>query len=259
MLFNLGRNFSFGAMVGLAAMAATTVAARAQAIVLQSTVDKYKAGSTLAKAGSVSIPDGGKVVVVLPSGQTRTINGPFAGKVSDLSKGGGRSNAALFNAVKQFLKTGGATTSKVGAIRGVAKRKGSDDKGAALAPLPFSWTQVPLSSRGDLCLQKDGAISIVRDSVTDPLTVTIVDLVSTQRAKVTFGAGERAVSWPADIAVKNGTFALLAPGRRMQQIRVRLISPLPDAAQTLKVLHGQRCSLQFDAFLRGFAVASDQN
>ncbi|MEM6498808.1 MAG: hypothetical protein AAF709_19075, partial [Pseudomonadota bacterium] len=53
---------------GVVATVVTTVAAQAQVIVLQSTVGKFKAGSTLAKSTQVSIPAGGSMTVVLASG-----------------------------------------------------------------------------------------------------------------------------------------------------------------------------------------------
>ncbi len=229
--------------------------AHAQVIVLQSTVAKYKPGSSLAKSSQLSIPEGGLITVVLASGKTKSIPGPYEGKVADLSKGGGQSNAALFGAVKQFLKTGGATTKTVGAVRGVAPGEKSSE-GGGQSSSRFSWTNVALGySRGDLCLDKNGAISITRTNSAADLTVSVVDLGSTLRANIRFAAGQAEVPWPAEIALKNGTYALLVPGSRMQQIRVRLIDQLPTAEQTLQVLHGQRCSLQFDDYLRGFMVA----
>ena len=227
-------------------------AAQAQVIVLQSTVGQFKAGSTLAKSTQVSIPEGGSMTVVLASGATRTINGPFAGKVSSLSSGGS-SNAALFNAVKNYIKTGGSSQKRVGALRSLApSAKPRSIRG--LSP-KFSWTSVPVSASGDYCVQKDALLKLERQRAGKPMKVTLVDLQSTRRVQLTFGSTDAEVDWPAELPIRNASYAILTKGRAMKQIRLRLIAPLPEAEQTLQVLHGQRCNIQFGAYLRGFAVS----
>ena len=229
-------------------------AAQAQVIVLQSTVGQIKAGSTLAKSTQVSIPEGGSMTVVLASGATRTINGPFAGKVSSLSSGGS-SNAALFNAVKNYIKTGGSSQKRVGALRSLApSAKPRSIRG--LSP-KFSWTSVPVSASGDYCVQKDALLKLERQRAGKPMKVTLVDLQSTRRVQLTFGSTDAEVNWPAELTIRNASYAILTKGRAMKQIRLRLIAPLPEAGQTLQVLHGQRCNSQFGAYLRGFAVSKE--
>lgn len=243
--------------IGVALSAAVTATAAlafsgsavAQVIVLQSSVAKYKVGKTLGKATQVSIPAGGSMVVVLANGATKTIAGPFTGKVADLSKGT-TSNAALFNAVKKFVKTGGSSTKTVGALRSVGSSSRAPGKST---DLKFSWTAIPVSGRGDICLDRSGAISLSRGSTGKAQTVTVVDLQSSNRAKVRFAAGDTNVAWPSALQLKNSAYALLLDGNT-KRVRLRLISPLPGLEETLQVLHGQRCGLQFEAFLRGFAV-----
>ncbi|MEM9356316.1 MAG: hypothetical protein AAGB04_08885 [Pseudomonadota bacterium] len=236
---------------GVVATVVTTVAAQAQVIVLQSTVGKFKAGSTLAKSTQVSIPAGGSMTVVLASGATRKINGPFSGKVSSLSSGGA-SNAALFNAVKDYIKTGGSSRKKVGALRSIAPRGNSP--AASSAKIKFSWTSVPVSASGDYCVEKGAPIKLKRLRAGRPTQITLVDLQSTRRVQLNFGSADSEVDWPSELPVRNASYAILAKGRAMKQVRLRLIAPIPPADQTLQVLHGQRCSLQFAAYLRGFSV-----
>lgn len=236
---------------GTALTFATAFAVQAQVIVLQSTVANYKAGSTLAKSTQVSIPDGGSITVVLASGATRTINGPFAGKVSSLSSGG-TSNVALFNAVKDYIKTGGSSQKKVGALRSLAPRARTRSAGGP--QLKFSWTSMPITASGDYCVQKNAPLKIERRRAGKPMRITLVDLQSTQRVQMNFGSADSEAAWPSELPIRNASYAILAKGRAMKQIRLRLIAPLPAADQTLQVLHGQRCNLQFGAFLRGFAI-----
>ena len=238
---------------GLATTLATALAAHAQVIVLQSSVGKYKAGTTLAKSTQIAIPAGGSMTVVLANGATRTINGPFSGKVSTLSKGGS-SNAALFNAVKKYIKTGGSSQKKVGALRSLAPR-GTSRSPSSPASIKFSWTSVPVSASGDYCVQKGTPLTFERARAGKPIEITLVDLQSTRRVQLNFGSADATVDWPAEMAIRNASYAILAKGRAMKQLRLRLISPLPPADQTLQVLHGQRCNIQFGAYLRGFAVS----
>ena len=188
------------------------------------------------------------MVVVLPSGATRTINGPFDGKVAGLSKGGGRSNAALFNAVKKFVKTGGASTKKVGALRSARSSSSPTRKRTAL---PFSWSQIPLNVKGDVCLSQATEVVLYRASAQREQTVTVIDLTSTARARATFPAGVQELPWPVDVTLQSGNYAISPKGRKMSQVRVRMIDPLPSAEQTLQVLYGQRCFRQFQAYLNG--------
>lgn len=228
-------------------------AAQAQVIVLQSTVGQFKAGSTLSKSTQVTIPEGGSMTVVLASGATRTINGPFSGKVSSLSSGGS-SNAALFNAVKDYIKTGGSSQKRVGALRSLAPSAKPRSIGGGAAP-KFSWTSVPLTASGDYCVEKGAPLKLERQRAGKPMIVTLVDLQSTRRVQINFGSTDAEVDWPAELPVRNASYAILTKGRAMKQLRLRLIAPLPQADQTLQVLHGQRCNIQFGAYLRGFAVS----
>ncbi len=239
----------------LFAMAFSAGGVAAQVIVLQSSVPKYKAGTTLTKTDRVTIPAGGSMMIVLATGATRTINGPFDGKVSGLASGE-TSNAALFNAVKEFVRTGGSRTGSVGAMRSISSRR-TGGQARPVEKATFSWTTVPISARGDVCLEKGAEISLVRSTAGKALTVTVVDMQSTNRAKVRFEDAATSVAWPAELQLKNNSFAILPDGQAMQQIRMRLISPIPTPDQTLQVLHGQRCRMQFEAFLRGFLVSQN--
>ena len=114
---------------------------------------------------------------------------------------------------------------------------------------------VPISASGDYCVGRGEPITLQRADAKKPLTLTIVDLKTTQRVKVQFDTGATALAWPAELPLTNGSYALLTQGRAMKQLRMRLISPLPTPETTLQVLHGQRCSSQFAAYIQSFAGA----
>jgi len=222
-----------------------SASAYAQVIVLQSTANAYKSGVTLSKSDEVNVPEGKMIVVVLPSGVTRTINGPFSASAANLAKSGGRVNTALFKAVSNYLKTGGATASSVGAVRSAAPH--------SIAPkfnAPFSWNTIYTRASGDICIDKNAPVSLERSVSNTPKSFTVVDLSNMQKAKVLFPAGMNTLPWPVELQLKNNNYGILTKGRRMQQVRIRFIDPLPAPENTLQVLHGQRCSLQLKAYLR---------
>ncbi len=224
--------------------------AAAQVIVVQSTAKSVRAGSALSNDAKVLIPAGAKAVFVLPSGATRTVSGPFDGRAGDLTKGV-KANPGVFEAVKRYVQTGGSSQKSVGAVRSAA---------APLAlgkPLPFSWRTVPLSSNGDVCLERGVSVELVRSRTAKAQTITVVDMKTKQRAKAVFAAGQGTAAWPPEIAMQAGTtYALLTAGRRARQIRLRLISPLPPPEDVLQVLHHQRCQGQFRNWIRSMQLAS---
>jgi len=82
------------------------------------------------------------------------------------------------------------------------------------------------------------------------MRVTIVDVSATKRAETSFKSGEDTAAWPGQMPPKVGSFALLVAGQPMRQVRLRMLSPLPDKESMLRVLHGQRCQTQMQALLK---------
>ena len=222
--------------------AAFSSTASAQVIVIQSTADGLKTGTTIGNDQTITIRAGKQAVFVLPSGSTRTVSGPFDGKAADLTKGV-KANPSLLAAVKQYVKTGGSNQRAVGAVRSVAP--------VALArPLPFSWHAVPASADGDYCIEKGAKVSLVRAQASRAQTVTIINLQTKRRSQTAFEANQTSIPWPDDMNLDAGaTYAILLQGRPMRRLRLRMIAPIPSREDTLQVLHGQRCQSQFRAYI----------
>jgi hypothetical protein len=119
-------------------------------------------------------------------------------------------------------------------------------------PLPFSWRDVPLSTKGDYCVEKNANVSLVRKWTSRALTLTIVEMRSKRRANIRFAVGEGSRPWPDALNLQPGlTYALLFPNvSGYREMRLRMIAPLPPREDTLQVLHGQRCESQMRAFIR---------
>ena len=106
---------------------------------IESTVPTIKVGSQLADRDSLMIPAGAQVRVVLPSGKTQTVKGPFTGTVAELAKGQPR-NEGVLAWLSDILKTGGATEITPGATRSIGR--------VAPRPMGFSWSAVPMTIDG---------------------------------------------------------------------------------------------------------------
>lgn len=241
---NLGQRPGIWLAVAAIASVLGVTSAHAQVIVVKSTATEIKAGSLIANNAKISIPKGSKVVFVLPSGASRTVTGPFNGSAADLTKNV-KVNKGVFDAVARYVKTGGSNQKSVGAMRSAAPAFSLGK------PLPFSWRAVPVTESGDFCVEKGAALSLVRSFTSSAQAVTIIDMKSQRRARIVFAAGSKSSNWPSDLAVDAGsTYTLLTAKRPPRQLRMRVIAPLPSREDTLQVLHVQRCSSQFRAFIR---------
>jgi hypothetical protein len=249
------RSLALAGLATLAAWAAASAPAASEILVLQSAVAGLKPGEEIKDGTRISVPSGQSVVVMLPSGKTRTLRGPFAATAGELSKGEVRDDA-IWKQVGEMLRTGGTSEKSVGATRGIAAARPAAPAPAAAPPAqPFSWRNVPIDAEGDVCVEKGVGLALVRGSAASPLRLTLVDVAASQRAEVAFAAGAAQMPWPSTVPIKVGAFALLVPERPMRQVRLRILDPLPDAESTLRVLSQQRCQRQAESWLRGLAVA----
>jgi hypothetical protein len=123
------------------------------------------------------------------------------------------------------------------------------------AGVPFSWLHVPIDAEGDYCIQKGNGLVLSRGASAAVQPATVIDVRAGARAQVIFATGNTTTPWPSMIRVTTGPYALQMPESQPRQIRLRVIDPLPQADETLRLLHSQRCQSQIDAWLRGVATA----
>lgn len=235
--------------LALAASALVSSAARADIIVIGSDAPAIKAGSVLVDSATLDVPSGASVTVMLPSGRTERLKGPLKRAVAELAKGE-KSEPGLWDSVQRYVqKQGKASEGQVGAVRSLAPKP-------AKAPLPFSWRQVPLDADGDVCIEKGAPIEVARASGGKSARLTIVDMQAQKRAETAFAEGATSAPWPKEIEPKVGAYSLVVEGAPMRELRLRLVSPLPGPDETLRVLHGQRCQRQIEAWLRAVMTAA---
>lgn len=247
--FRAGRKLLVLMGAGLA-MGWFACSAAAQVIVLKSSAPDLRRGAMIPNSDRIVVPAGTTVTIALPSGAWRKIVGPADVRVSVLTRGV-RSNPAVFDAIRQFAESQSAR--RFSSVRSATRSGGTSDAGGQQSR--FSWRDIPIGTQGDYCVEKGAELSLVRAAAGKPQPLTVVNMNSASRARVQFAAEDTRIPWPSDLTPENGSFAILAPRKRMRQLRLRLIAPLPAPEQTLRVLHGQRCRVQFQAYLSSVMVA----
>jgi hypothetical protein len=216
--------------------------AQAQIYVLESSAPAIKVGSAYALTDSISIPEGGSIRAVMPSGKTQTIKGPYSGPIGDLAKGE-KPNEGVLAWIKNLVQTGGANERTPGATRSMR------------APEPragFSWTDVPVTANSTFCVQKGAQLQLLRAPSQRVERITVVDQASSGRADVEWAAGSETVAWPQSITLRaDATYVLLAPDNRpAREVKVRVLDRLPGDDDVLAELAARDCKLQFDAWVK---------
>lgn len=227
----------------LLAATAGLSSARADLHVIESTAPAIRVGSRYADHETITIPAGAQIRVVLPSGKTQTLKGPYKGTVADLAKGQPQ-NEGVMAWLREFLKTGGATEATPGATRGIGRE----------APKPrtgFSWSAVPVTADGSVCVEKGAKLQLVRAPSSRADRVTVVDAASSERGEAQWEAGSGTAAWPANLAPRpDSTYFIIVTDRPRRQVTLRVLPKLPADDDVLAELHRLGCKLQFEAWVR---------
>jgi hypothetical protein len=211
--------------------------------VIESTAAAIKVGSRFADSDTITVPAGSQIRVVLPSGKTQTVKGPYKGTAADLAKGQAR-NEGVLAWLREFLKTGGATEATPGATRSIGRE----------APKPrvgFSWSAVPVTADGSVCVEKGARLQLVRAPSARAERVTVIDAASSQRGEAQWEASSDTAAWPANLAPRpDGTYHILVPDRPRRLVTLRVLDKLPAEGDVLTELHRLGCKPQFEAWVR---------
>ena len=210
--------------------------------VIESTVTSIEAGKEYALSDRLTIPAGGTIRAVMPSGKTQTIRGPHSGPLSDLAKGQNM-NERVFSWIKSFFETGGAQEKTIGAARSAAP--------PPPPPPAFSWTAVPIDHDGDVCVIKGRPLQLVRAHTKSAGRITVVDVEKAGKGDARWAKGGWTTAWPSSVAVRpDGTFTLLVPDEPAREVTLRVLDRVPGADDTLNALAARGCKEQFDAWMR---------
>jgi hypothetical protein len=237
-------------LAGLLAGALNATAAAAQIYVMESTVAAIRVGSALELSAAISIPAGGHIRAVLPSGKTQTIKGPYEGTLADLAKGQ-PVNQGVLASLKDLLRTGGATQTTTGATRSIARPA---DKPPRVA---FSWSAIPVAD-GTVCVEKGAKLALIRSASPNAERITMIDAANGERAELQWQPGSDTAAWPANLTQRNdGTYDVLSDGRPRRQITLRVLDRLPSEDNLLIELNRLGCRSQFEAWVRGKLTAGN--
>jgi hypothetical protein len=230
-------------LLAVVALLASAPPARADLYVIESTVPNIKPRSRLLGEDKISIPAGGSIRAVLPSGKTQTIKGPYDGPVSAIDNGQAR-NEGMLAWLRNILMTGGSSESTPGATRSIARD--------AKPRMGFSWTAVPVTMDGDMCVQKGAKLTLARAPSVRAEQVTVTEANGSERGEVQFASGVETAAWPANIALRpDAAYTLQLSDKSRHQITLRVLDQLPSDADVLNELHKRGCKSQFEAWVRG--------
>jgi hypothetical protein len=219
-----------------AAMTLVGASASAAVLVVKSSgpsARSFPAGKALAD-GDKLILKSNDLVVLLDSRGTRTLRGP--GSFGAASTGPARSMSSLAALTGQ-----GHVRGRVGAVRG---------------PVPRSIWQANSAKSETMCFANPGDISIYRESIAEPETVTIKDLGSGKSAKASFAAQMQTAPWPAEVPIKaNGRYQIGGS----TTVSMKSIAPLPAGLEGIaQSLIRNDCQGQLDILINTFTIASSE-
>ncbi|MGE3064711.1 MAG: hypothetical protein AB7K67_03935 [Hyphomicrobiaceae bacterium] len=219
-------------------------AARADALVLDSSVSALARGSELKDGTRIEVPSGGSVTLLLPTGRTQTIKGPYAGAVRDVAKGEPL-DKKLWRKVTE-LATGEGSDKPVGATRSVRPNVSK-----SVRPLQFAWNTIPLTAEDVLCLERDAPLELVRTNAMITQRAVIVDPKG-GRAEIIWPANTHTIPWPANLAkVDGGGYDLLLPDLPIRRFTLRLVDKKrTGATETVQTLYEGGCFEQLKLWLR---------
>jgi hypothetical protein len=236
-VFALCRILAAAVVIGGAGLAL----AEGEIYVLESSAPSIKVGKVYAPADTIAIPDGASIRVVLPSGKTQLIRGPFKGRAGDLAKGQ-RPNAGVIAWLRSLLATGGATENTPGATRSARPVEVAGS---------FSWTAVPVSVDSTFCIEKEAKLQLDRGAWFNAARVAVVDTAGALQGESKWTAGAKTAPWPSGVALRpDATYVLLVAERPQRKVTLRVLDRLPGEDDVLAVLEARGCRYQFEALVK---------
>jgi hypothetical protein len=246
-VLNMTRTFPAVALLIALLLAAPlqTASAQGQVYVIESTTAAVKVGTAFALDDRITVPAGASIRIVMPSGKTQTIKGPYSDILAGAAKGQ-KPNDGVMAWIKTLMQTGGSNERTPGATRSARA------PAAPAAPARFSWTDVPITADSTICVDKRAKLELRRSPSPRAERFIVVDMKTEQRAEAEFAAGSETAPWPAGVAPRpDGEYVFLAPENRpRRQVTLRVLDSLPAEDDVLAELAARDCKHQFDAWVR---------
>lgn len=205
--------------------------------VIESSVSAIKVGKEYALTDVIDIPSGSSIRAVMPSGKTQTIRGPYSGPVADLAKGQPL-NERVLSWITNFFETGGARESTPGTTRGMQA-----------APAGFSWTIVPVSSDGTICVIRGQRLQLAREATQVAERIAVVDVERSRKGDGRWEKGSKATAWPEAVEVRETTYTFLVPDSPPRMVALRILDAAPKEEDVIAELAARGCRYQFDVWM----------
>ena len=232
------------ALCVLCSMTMMSIPSHADIIILTSNTPNLKSGQSLGNSATLNIEAGKRVQLILPSGKTKTLKGPFKGTVAALAKGQ-KSETGLFRKLMDVVKKSSRDDSGYAAVRRIGR--------PSLGSYKFSWTSVPADITGTYCVAEGEELSLLRPSNISIKKLKLRNSKTDKAATITWKTGEKSAIWPDNLLPKDNSqmgFKLADLGERPVKFRI-----VPREAQTnddvLRTLYRRGCQKQLEAWLRG--------
>jgi hypothetical protein len=221
----------------------------ADVLVLSSSTRHYKPGQELRDSTSITLADGDRLSLLLPSNAVRDVTGPFSGTIGDLASGRPSGGNSLWAMVKNYWLTGGVSESQVAATRAMTPID-SPAKPASSAAMP--WDAIPLNASGIFCAASGEPVKIVRDGAAEAIQVRLADKKMVKIGLVRFSAGASEAVWPESVPLVNEAgYRFIREGHPPAEFTLKLLDkPDLEGPDVLATLYGKGCSGQITAWLK---------
>jgi hypothetical protein len=169
-----------------AALSIVAPAHAEDAVVLSSTAPDYVAGTTVADAQPLRLPERTGITLLFRSGEMLRLRGPFDGSLARLRES---SRETSLQSLAAALRVSGVDAAVIGGTRGATRQQIDDD------------VLVALERTATYCLSPNTSLWIARHT-TGP------ELVGLRRAgtlrEVRFPDAADRIEWPADVLIEDG-------------------------------------------------------
>lgn len=223
------RTRSLIAATALLSLSATAMAA--PLVVVESKGSDLAAGATIDDKASVTLADGGKLVLIAEDGAQITLRGPYKGTPAGAGAGATQQLAGL-------LAARGADTTSLGAVR---------DAGP-LAALPEPWLVDP-SVSGTACVKSGQDVVLWRADTAKEASLTLMPADRSWTANTQWPAGESRLALP-EVPLADGGTLLFEIDGNAAAVTFHL---LPSAVTAPKMQAGWLAAMQCDRQARAAA------
>ncbi len=218
--------------------------AYADIIILSSGAPGLKSGQILKDNSRLKIPAGKSVQLILPSGATKTLKGPFDGNLSKISKGE-KSDAGLFKRLVDVVKNNRKDDSGFAAVRRVGRP-------SAMRPPEFSWTSIPAETTGTFCFAEGEQLILLRPRNLTQNKMTLRHTASDKSVTVSWGEGQKTALWPDRLhPTDKSSYGFLLTDRTERTVNFRMVErAMLGGDDILRTLHRRGCQKQLVTWLR---------